>query len=140
MDFSCTKQLSVGNRIIDSEHKKMFGMIDRIECLIKVSDGPALSGAFKLLEDYLCEYFSVEEFIAQAINFPFTQHKLAHQCLLDETQRIRNELAANNGMWSDTAAKHYSKLLRGHLIKHIEEESLPMKVALEACFYDFKPS
>lgn len=140
MDYLCTKQLSVGNRIIDSEHKKIFVMIDRIECLIKASDGSALSEAFKLLEDYLHEYFSVEEYIAQAINVPFTSHTLAHQCLLNEVQRIRNELAVNNGMWSDTVAKHYSKLLRDCLIKHIQEESLPMKIVLKTCFYDFKPS
>lgn len=140
MDFSCTKQLSVGNRIIDFEHKKILGMVNIIECLIKISDGSALSGAFKLLEDYLCEYFLIEEYIAQVINFPFTQHELAHRSLLNEAQRIKNELAAHNGMWSDTAAKHYSKLLRDCLIKHIKEESMPLKIMLDTQLYDFKPS
>lgn len=140
MSFLWTKQLSVGNRIIDSTHKKIFDMVDRIECLIKVSDGSALSEAFKLIEDYLGEYFSVEEYIAQAINFPFTQHKLAHQCLLNEVQRIGNELVTNNGMCPDTAAKHYSKLLRDCFIRHIKEESKPIKIILDTQFYDFKPS
>lgn len=139
MSFLWTSQLSVGNRIIDSTHKKIFDMVDWIECLIKASDGPALSDAFKLIEDYLREYFSVEEYIAQAINFPFTQHKLAHQCLLNEVQRIGNELATNNGIWPDTAAKHYSKLLRDCFIRHIKEESKPIKIMLDTQFYGFKP-
>ena len=108
--------------------------------MIKASDGSALSEALRLLEDYLREYFSVEEYMAQAINFPFTQHDLAHQCLLNEVQRIGNELAANNGMWSDTAAEHYSRLLRDCFIRHIKEESKPIKIMLDAQFYDFKPS
>ena len=140
MSFLWTDQLSVGNRIIDSTHKKIFDMVDRIECLIKASDGHAISEAFKLIEDYLHEYFSVEEYIAQAIKFPFTQHKLAHQGLLNEVQRIGNELATDNGIWPDTAAKHYSKLLRGCFIWHIKEESKPIKIILDTQFYDFKPS
>jgi len=140
MSFLWTNQLSVGNRIIDSAHKKIFDMVDRIGCLIKASDGSALSEALRLLEDYLREYFSVEEYMAQAINFPFTQHDLAHQCLLNEVQRIGNELAANNGMWSDTAAEHYPRLLKDCFIRHIKEESKPIKIMLDAQFYDFKPS
>lgn len=140
MSPSWTRQLSVGNRIIDSTHKKIFDMVDWIECLIKASDGPALSDAFKLIEDYLREYFSVEEYIAQAINFPFTQHKLAHQCLLNEVQRIGNELATSNRMCSDTAAEYYSKLLRDCFIRHIKEESQQIKIMLDAQYYDFKPS
>ena len=138
MDFSYKKQLSVGNRIIDSAHKKILGMVSRIEHLIKVNDCHALSAEFILLEDYLSDYFLVEECIAQAVNFSFIQHELAHQCLLNKIQRTKNELVANNGMWSDTAAKHYSNLLRNCLIKHIKEESEPIKIMLDTHPYDFK--
>lgn len=140
MNYLWTKQLSVGNRIIDSAHKKLLGMVISIESLVKAGDSAALSEAFELLEDCLSDYFLFEEYIAQAIDLPFSRHELAHQCLLNETRRIKNELAANNGMWSDTAAKHYSKLLRDCLIKHIQEESKPIKIMLDTQLYDFKPS
>lgn len=139
MDFSWAKRLSVGNRIIDSFHKEILDMVDRIEYLIKAGDGSALSEAFGLLEDCLSDYFLVEKNIAEAVNFPFTQHDFAHQCLLDKVQRTKNELAAN-GMWSDTTARHYSMLLRNCLIKHIEEESKLIKIILDTQLYDFKPS
>lgn len=134
-----TKQLSVGNRIIDAAHNKLLDMVGSIELPIKAGDGAALSEAFELLEGGLRDYFLLEENIAQALNFPFSRHKLAHQCLLNEIRRLKNELAANNGMWSDTAAKHYSKLLSDCLIKHIQEESKPIKIVLDTQFYDFKP-
>jgi hemerythrin-like metal-binding protein len=140
MDFSYTKQLSIGNKIIDSAHEKILNMVNRIEYLIKVRDCHALSERFNLLEDYLSDYFLIEEGIAQAINFPFTQHDVAHQYLLNKVQQTKNELVANNGMWSDTTAKHYSKLLRDCLSKHIKVESKPIKIMLVNRFYDFRPS
>lgn len=140
MDFSYTQHLSIGNRIIDSAHEKILDMVNRIECLIKVRDCHALSETFNLLEDYLSDYFLVEEGIAQAINFPFTQHDVAHQYLLNKVQQTKNELAANDGMWSDTTAKHYSNLLRDCLSKHVKVESEPIKIMLVNRFYDFKPS
>jgi hemerythrin-like metal-binding protein len=140
MDFSYRKRLSIGNRVIDTAHEKILHMVNRIEYLIEVRDCHALSETFNLLEDYLSDYFLAEEGIAQAINFPFTQHDVAHQYLLNKVQQTKNELAANDGMWSDTTAKHYSKLLRDCLSKHIKVESKPIKIMLVNRFYDFSPS
>jgi hypothetical protein len=49
--------------------------------LITVKSDVALSVACKLLSDSLPDYFAVEESIAQALNFDFTQHRQAHQNL-----------------------------------------------------------
>jgi len=140
MDFSYTKQMSIGNRIIDSAHEKILDMINRIEHLIKECDCHALSETFNLLEEHLSDYFLVEEGIAQAINFPFTEHDIAHQHLLNKVQQSKNDLVASNGMWSNTTAKHHSNLLRDCLSTHIKVESEPIKLMLVTRFYDFKPS
>lgn len=140
VDFSFTKQLSVGNRIIDSAHKKIFDMLNRVECLIRANNHHALSGTFDLLEDYLADCFLMEEYIAQAVNFPFAQHALAHQHLLNMIQSIKNELASFNGVLPDTASDYYPKLLRDCFMRHIKDESEPMRIILNAQFYDFKPS
>ncbi|MCR4298377.1 MAG: hemerythrin family protein [Gallionella sp.] len=139
MDFSFTKQLSVGNRIIDSAHKKIFDMLDRVECLIGANDHHALSETFNLLEDYLADCFLMEEYIAQAVNFPFDRHALAHQHLLNKVQSIKNELASFNGVYPDTAADHYPKLLRDCFIRHIKYESGPMRIILNTQIYDLVP-
>lgn len=140
MDMACTKQLSVGNRIIDSAHKEILGVINGIVRSIMARDVAALSEAFELLENCLCVYFSVEENIAQAVNFDFTQHLLAHQQLLNEFKRTKNELMARNGEWTKFEEKGYIGSLRNCLVRHIKEDGKPLKIVLETHFYDFNPN
>src|SRR5574340_548530 len=120
--FVWTKQLSIGNRTLDSEHKKLHNVIIRIAYTIVAKDVAALLETFDLLENCLSVYFVVEENIAQAVNFDFAQHKLAHQHLLHEFQRIRNELTVKNGSWSDDEGKNYAHLLMYYLIQHIKKD------------------
>lgn len=137
--FAWTKQLSIGNRTLDSEHKKLHNIISRIAYYIVARDVVALSAAFDLLESCLCAYFVVEENIAQAINFDFAQHKLAHQHLLKEFQHIRNELTIKNGRWSDDEGESYAHSVLDHLIQHIKKDGRPLKIVLDTCLYDFNP-
>lgn len=139
MKCTWTKQLSTGNRILDSEHKKLHGIISQIVCTIATRNVAALSEEFDQLENCLCDYFVVEGNIAQAIGFNFTQHKLAHQHLLDEFQRMRDELTAKNGMWSDDEGENYAHSLMNCLIQHIKKDGKPLKIVLDTCLYDFNP-
>lgn len=137
--FAWTKQLSIGNRTLDSEHRKLHGIINKIARSIVARDVAALSEAFDLLENCLCAYFVVEENIAQAIHLDFAQHKLAHQCLLNEFQRIRDELTVKNGRWSDDEGGKYAHFLMNYLIQHIRKDGRPLKIVLDTCLYDFNP-
>ena len=139
MDILWMKQMSVGNRIIDSAHKELLGMVNRIGHMIRVKDCSDISEEFKLLEDRLCAYFAVEENIAQAVKFSFTQHKLAHQSLLNQIQCTRDDLAAMNGIWSDGEKEMRCYFLVNCLVQHFDEESAQMKVVLDTHFYDLKP-
>lgn len=132
-----TKQLSIGNRILDSEHKKLHGIINQIVCSVIARNVAALPEAFELLESCLYDYFAVEENIARAIGFDFTQHKLAHQHLLNEFQHIKGKLTAKNGMWSDEEGKNYAYSLMNCLIQHITQDGKPLKIVLDTCLYDF---
>ncbi len=139
MDISWTKQLSVGNRVIDSAHKELLGMVNRMGYLVKVKDCSAIAEEFKLLEERLRAYFAVEESIAQAVNFHFASHKLAHQSMLDQFQRTRGDLAAMNGMWSDDDGEKRCCILRDRLVKHFKEESARLKLVLDTHLYDLQP-
>lgn len=139
MDIACTKQLSVGNRAIDSAHKEVFGVIKRITHQIVAKDVTAISEAFDLLENCLCACFAVEENIAQAVGLDFTGHRLTHQDLSNEFQRIKNWLMEKNGMWSEFEEKGCIDSLKNCLIRHIKEEGKSLKVVLETHFYDFNP-
>ena len=138
MRFS--KELSVGNRAIDSKHKKLHGIINEIASRIKAREVAALSEAFNQLENGLHAYFAVEESIAEALHFDFTQHGQAHQRLLKEFQRIRDVAMAKNGMWSKSEEKGYIGFLMACLTRHIENDDKPLKAVLSAQFYDFKPN
>lgn len=138
MRFS--KELSVGNRIIDSEHRKLYDTINGIASIIKTGEIASLSEAFKLLENRLHTYFAVEESIAEALHFDFTQHRLAHKRLLNEFQRIRDVLMAKVDMWSKSEEKGYVSSLMACLTQHIETDGKPLKIVLSEQFYDFMPS
>ncbi|HEU0188405.1 MAG TPA: hemerythrin domain-containing protein [Gallionella sp.] len=134
-----TNHLSLGNRTIDSAHEHILSMINRVDYLIRVKDGAALTETLKLLEDSLREYSEAEEKIAQAIKVDFTQHNLAHQQLLNDLQCMRNMLAEKNGMWSDREVEFFIIPWSKRFIQHIKDEGETMKVVLGTHFYDFKP-
>jgi hemerythrin-like metal-binding protein len=141
MQFSINQRsLSVGNRIIDTEHKKLGDIINDIGQLILVKHDVALSMAITLLNDALRHYFVVEENIAKAVNFDFTQHNLAHQALLNEIHGITHKLMNQYHKFSDLERKHFIDSLNGCLIQHIQDNSRPLKVVLDNYVYDFKPN
>ena len=139
MDNSWTKRMSVGNRVIDSAHKELLGMVNRISYMVRVKDCPAISEEFKLLEDRLCAYFTVEENIARMAEFSFARHKLAHQNMLDQFQRARDKLAAMKGVWPEDEGEKHIFVLRDRLVNHFTEESAQLKVVLDTHYYDLKP-
>ena len=134
-----TNHLSLGNRTIDSAHKHILSLLNRVDYLIGARDGVALAETFSLLESSLCAYFVEEENIAQAIKVDFTQHNLAHQNLLKDLRGMRNILAENNGMWSDREVEAFTIPWAKRFIQHIKDEGKSMKVVLGTHFYDFKP-
>lgn len=139
MKFVWIEELSVGNRIIDSAHKDIFSILNRVDYLIGARDVATLAETFKLLENCLRAYFEIEEKIALAINFDFAEHKLMHHLLLKEFQRIRNILAEKNGMWSDREGEDFTISLAKCIVQHIKDEEKPMKIVLDTLYYDFQP-
>ena len=131
--------LSVGNRIIDSEHRNLLVKIEDIAHLITARNDVALSVACKLLGDSLQNYFAVEESIAKALNFDFTQHRLAHQNLSNQCQLINNKLLKLNDLHAFFDRKDCIDAMNYCFIYHIEEDSKAFKVILDENIYDFQP-
>ncbi|MGC2048439.1 MAG: hypothetical protein WA635_07500 [Gallionella sp.] len=130
---------SVGNRIIDSEHNKLLGMISDIAQLIHIHHGVALSVAIRLLNEGLRDYFAAEEKVARAVNFDFADHRLAHQKLFNEIKLITGRIMSQNDRWSSLERKDCITSLNDCLIKHIKVDSKPFKTVLNTYSYDFKP-
>lgn len=138
MKFS--HELSVGNRIIDSEHGSLQAMIAGLCKIIVAGESLAQSAAFCLLDDKLCHYFEVEEGVARAVMFDFTKHELAHQHLQNGIHSIKDRLMAKHGGCSKAEEKACVDSLMNCLIRHIEEDGKPLKTVLDTYLYGFNPS
>lgn len=99
----------------------------------------AMAEGFHLLDDLLYHYFEVEEAIAKAIGFDFTQHQLSHQRLLKRIYSLKDEVMAEQGGRSKAEAKEYADSLADCLIRHIKEDGQPLKMVLDTHLYDFRP-
>lgn len=139
MGLFWTERLSVGNAAIDFDHKVLIDMINHVESALKSGGRSSFLRAFELLDEYICAHFKHEENLAQAANFSFDQHKLAHQDLHEKLGRLRDELAAFEGVWPEDVVEYFTDLLGDWVIEHMTSDGVLMKPALQAYPYDFKP-
>lgn len=136
MDTTWTEQLSVGNAVVDSDHKKLIGMIDGIADVTKERDSSALLRELELFNCCLNYHSMKEEQFARALDFPFGMHKVAHQNMQAEIDLTIYELKKNS-VATLFVMDDYAQFLRDCLIKHITEEDMLMKTALQTYPYDF---
>lgn len=140
MGLVWTNELSVGNAIIDAEHRNLISLVNEVKHGIKIKDSHALPQAFKILEHWLYVHFANEEKIAQAVGFSFERHKLAQQHSLKELLYMRDELVIKDGIWSDGAANHFICSLRNWAVnEHIIKLDMLMKPVLQNYDYNFWP-
>lgn len=139
MEISWAEHLSVGNETIDSDHKNLIIVVNRVQHAIATVDRAALSKSFELLETYMIIHFKNEERIAEAVNFPFAQNKVAHLQLINEMNNMKNILESISGKWPDHMVKMYSHYLSDWMIDHIMKENMQLKPVLQTYPYDFKP-
>jgi len=139
MDLTWTRQMSVGNESIDSQHKTLLNQVNDIERAIRNRDSAALMQSFKVFEEAVHHHFRTEAKLALAINYPFEEHKLEHQYVLNELQTMMNELVSREGHWSESAVEHYYGFLSKWTTEHISEDDMRMKAILDTYPYDFNP-
>lgn len=134
-----TTAMSVGNAFLDDEHKKLLGMIDDVERAIRTKDSAALLLSIKTFEDTVRIHFVNEAKIAIAIDHPFDQHRLEHQYVLSELQKMKEDLLGTSDRWSESASMHYLFFLSNWASDHISEDDMLMKPNLLSRPYDFRP-
>lgn len=141
MKLLWSKQLSIGNVIIDSEHRNLISLVNDIIRAIEARIDSDLAQAFEQLEQALRVHFTNEEKIAQAIGFDFSRHSLAQQYGLKELQFLRNELVGGNGSWSENAVEHFTHFLKNWMIdEHIIGLDMQMRPVLQTYDYEFWPN
>jgi hemerythrin len=139
VELKWSKQMSVGNETLDSEHKKILDLVNEVDRAISAKDNARFAETLKRLEHAAVMHFGNEARIAQAINYRFDDHHLEHQYILKEMRLVEKELAAHHSKWSESIAEHYFQFLSTWAIDHIDQDDMKLKVLLETYPYNFKP-
>jgi len=134
------KHLSVGNAMLDNDHKSLLGMVNSIEYAVNTQNIAALLKMVKSFKTDAGAHFTNEARFARAFNYSFAQHELAHQHLLNELQQTIEQLDVNAGTWPEYVMDYYPQFLRDWLIEHICCEDMKMKPVLQSHPYDFNPA
>lgn len=133
-------QLSVGNDVIDNDHKHLIGIINSVERGLEARDQARLNAALDELSKYSMLHFAREEKIATAAGYTQIPHlNDSHMSLLKELEQVRGEFDAMGKEWEPEVASHFTNFLRNWLIDHVIKEDLLMKPSLEKYPPSFNP-
>lgn len=132
-----SSELSVGNAVIDSEHRNLIVMVVSLESAIKAKDSSSLAQELEQVEYWLCAHFKNEKRIAAAVGFDPARIEAVHRKLLEEFHCMRDRLNALSSMWSDRVAKQCYQRLSEWVTGHIVDEDMQMKPVLKAHEYNF---
>ncbi len=140
MNLLWRDQLSVGNNVIDSDHKYLIDTINRVEQSVGKKSSCELAAAFDALAKYSRAHFDREEKIAIAIGYKQVPHlNQSHQKLLIQLDQLRGETDALGLEWSSGAVEHFTNFLHDWLINHVVREDQLMKPLLQKYSPNFFP-
>jgi hemerythrin len=128
------KQMSVGNLIIDLDHRYLLSLINQVEYALRhPEETQNLKMALDQLTEYAREHFAREEKLQLRIQFRgYMPHKMAHQSLLERLDRITGEILQESDPERLGARKEeITGLLRDWLLDHVLKEDMKMKAELE---------
>lgn len=94
--FKWTENLSVNNDLIDSDHKQLIDLINKLFGAISSGQGNAVLGEIlSELISYTENHFHREEELMQQIGYAdFERHKAAHDKLMAEVRELQARFAA----------------------------------------------
>ncbi|TGK85872.1 hemerythrin [Leptospira bourretii] len=123
---------------IDSQHKKLFRLINNIETVYD-ENKEHLSGKSKILvdavselEDYTLSHFLIEERVMELNQYPELEaHKKQHDRFTDKILELKNRLSSGNLLSNDEELNQFFgdllKFLRAWLTNHILQEDMDYK-------------
>lgn len=140
MSLIWREQLSVGNDVIDSDHKHLIEIINQSELSLKTKNRRELTAALDNLSQYSLVHFDREEKIASAVGYTQVPHlNQSHEALLKQLDQVRGEIDAIGQEWSTEAIEHLTNLLRNWLVDHVIKEDMLMKPTLQKYSPRFYP-
>ena len=122
MRLNWGENLSVGNDVIDTDHKYFIESINRVESCLALKDHGEMMKQLNGLSQYAVKHFATEEKIAGAVGYSHVPglHE-SHQALLDKLIRVGKEVKE---AWSPAAEQSFTTLLREWVLHVIKEDML----------------
>ncbi|MCW7491915.1 bacteriohemerythrin [Leptospira sp. 2 VSF19] len=123
---------------IDSQHKKLFRLINNIETVYDENKehlsakSKILVDAVSELEDYTLSHFLIEERVMELNQYPELEaHKKQHDRFTDKILELKNRLTTGNLLSNDEELNQFFgdllKFLRAWLTNHILQEDMDYK-------------
>lgn len=140
MAISWREQLSVGNNVIDSDHKHLIDIINRIEKSLLEKHRNGLTAELEELTQYSLLHFEREEKIAKAAGYTQVPTlNISHVSLMTRLEQMRAKFDVAGADWSSSATEDFTQFLRTWLIDHVIKEDLLMKPVLQRLSPAFDP-
>ena len=137
MSLVWREQFSVGNDVIDSDHKRLIEIINMVEQSLETKNRSNLTLALGSLSQYSKAHFVREEKIASAAGYmQVTDLHQSHKTLLIKLDQVKQEIGEE---WTASSVEHFTALLRDWLVDHVIKEDLLMKPVLKKLSPKFNP-
>lgn len=137
------EQMSVGNLLLDADHRYLICLINTVELALRSEDDrDILETTLEQLQLYAMEHFDREERLQQAIRYVrHDVHKARHAQLNNELGQLRLKISAlHEAGTAQAAAREVVDLLRHWLIDHVLKEDMAMKPYLTQYPKEFVPA
>lgn len=125
MGLQWREQLSVGNDLIDADHKYLIEIVNRAEVSMKANSQIELNAVLAELAVYGQSHFAREELVAKAVGYPDADklHE-SHTRLVASLAKFKGEIGTG---WTEATVAKFTAFLRDWLLGHLIKEDLPMK-------------
>lgn len=125
--------MSVGNSIIDADHRYLLCLINSVELALRSGQSrDVVTAVLDQLTEYTHYHFEREERVQLAMSYVHhDRHKASHRELLVELERIREQVAGETREDAPSAAiERLVELLRRWIMDHILKDDMLMKPLL----------
>ena len=121
--------MSVGNEMIDEDHKKLFLLVNLYEGAIAKHNLFELKVAFQGLMEYTAQHFEREEKLQSAICMPGASgHRQEHRELVSRLENFNRTL--NDASQPRISIEVASKFLHDWIVSHVLKSDMKMRPLL----------
>jgi hemerythrin len=141
MSLIWREQLSVGNDVLDLDHRRLIDIINQVERCLGTKNHNELYVGLYSLSQFAHKHIAREEKIARAAGYPGIAHMVqCHESLLKQLGQVKQDIEEMGLEWSSAAIANLNQFMRDWMIGHIIKEDLLMKDTLKKFPPGFNPA